>query len=80
MRYYFEHIQQVKDISWLYPLIEGNIDYMVMWWDEAIMRKLKPNISLKQIVEARIWNSNKQMEQVGKMVFYVQNDLRVPKN
>ena len=61
----------MADISWLYPLIEGNIDYMVMWWDEAIMRKLKPNISLKQIVEARIWNSNKQVEQVGKMVFYI---------
>ena len=35
------------------------------------MRGLRPAVDLRRVVEARLWNSQKQMEQVAKMVFYV---------
>lgn len=33
VRSYFENIQRVQDIAWMYDLIELNVDYMVYWWE-----------------------------------------------
>lgn len=71
MRCYFEHIQRVEDIGWLYDLIEQNIDYMMMWWEEAIFRDMRPNVNLKTIADAHLWSTLRQKENFAKLIFEI---------
>ena len=49
VRSYFEHIDRVGDIGWMYDLIQNNVDFMVAWWEEAMMRKMTPQVNFRVI-------------------------------
>lgn len=61
----------MQDIGWLYDLIEQNIEFMMMWWEEAIFRDMHPNVNLRTIAEARIWTSIRQKENLAKLIFEI---------
>lgn len=71
VRSYFDNIQRVGDIEWLYGLVEQNVDFMVSWWEEAINRDLHPTIDLRTIAEARIWTTARQRESLAKLIFEI---------
>lgn len=56
---------------WLYDLIQQNIEYMMMWWEEAIFRDIHPNVNLRTIAESRIWGSQRQKENIAKLFFEI---------
>jgi hypothetical protein len=43
----------------------------VSWWEEAILRELKPSINLKSIADARIWNTSRQREALAKIIYCI---------
>lgn len=61
----------MEDIVWLYDLIEQDIDYMMMWWEEAIFRDMRPNVNLKTIADAHVWRTIRQKENFAKLIFEI---------
>lgn len=64
-------MQRVESLNWLYDLIEQNVDYMAMWWEEAIFRNIRPNINLRTIAESRLWTNLRQKETLAKLIFEI---------
>lgn len=61
----------MADIGWMYDLIEQNIEFMMMWWEEAIFRNMHPNVNLRTIAEARIWTTIRQRENLARLIFEI---------
>ena len=53
----------------MYDLIGGNPEYMVCWWEEAMIRNLHPKTNFKIIAESRFWTNNRQLEIFAKLLF-----------
>jgi len=44
----------------MYTFVDDNIDLMTDWWDEIIIRGLKPAVNVRLVVTARIWTNSRQ--------------------
>lgn len=55
----------------MYSFIDDNIDLMVDWWEEVMTRGLKPDINVRLVVKAHIWNNSRQKEHLGKLLFRI---------
>lgn len=57
---------------------------MVCWWEEAMMRNMKPKVNLRTIAESRFWTTNRQRDTFAKLVFelgyYDQNYWQMDSN
>lgn len=66
---YFEHINRVAEISWMYEFIGSNAEYMISWWEEIMIRNLRPKINLKVIAESKFWKKDRDRDNFAKLVF-----------
>jgi hypothetical protein len=57
----------------MYQLIEEDVGYMAQWWDEVMIRKLRPNISLRTIAESRICKTIREKVNLAKLYFEIGN-------
>ena len=53
----------------MYELIGSNADYMISWWEEIMIRNLRPKINLKVIAESKFWKKEKDRDNFAKLVF-----------
>ena len=53
----------------MYQYIEGNVEHMVCWWEEAMVRNIKPSVSIRTIAESRFWTTNRHRDTFAKLVF-----------
>ena len=42
---------------------------MVSWWEEAMIKNMRPNVNFKVMAESRFWNTNRQKETFAKLLF-----------
>lgn len=55
----------------MYTFIDDNIDLMVDWWEEVMVREIKPEINVGEVVNARIWTNLRQKEQLAKLLYRI---------
>ena len=53
----------------MFNLIESNSDYMVSWWEDAMVRNQQPKVNFKIIAESRFWSTTRQKETFAKLLF-----------
>jgi hypothetical protein len=74
LRYYFENLHRLETIEefiTVYAYIEDNINFMVNWWDEIMVRGYKPDINVAMVVDSKIWSSSKQKDLFGALLFRI---------
>ena len=53
----------------MFEYIENNPEFMVSWWEEAMMRGMHPQVNFRVIAESRFWNNNRQKETFAKLLY-----------
>jgi hypothetical protein len=53
----------------MYEFIGSNAEYMISWWEEIMIRNLRPKINLKVIAESKFWKKDRDRDNFAKLVF-----------
>ena len=65
----FDHVHRVSDLEWIFRFIENNVEFMVNWWEEAMLRNMHPKVNFKVMAESRFWVTIRHRESFAKLIF-----------